>query len=179
MDHRLNATEIAPMVGISAKRVGAIIAEIETNYFVEMHEHTDERKKKLAAAHDGIVHEAYTAWQESKLAPELKAVEVVEVRDGDTVTRTTKYESVPIDKAGDPAHLRNVLTALKGLRDIWGVDAPRQLNTTIDATLEVSHVDADEFTDDELAAIAGGNFIATEHGASVGGKSVAIQESRS
>jgi len=68
------------------------------------------------------------------------------------------------------------LTALKHLRDIWGVDAPKKSEHVVDATLEVSHVDADELSDNDLARIVDGQFTETEHGAIVGGKAVAIEK---
>jgi hypothetical protein len=107
------------------------------------------------------------------LEEQLRSMGVIKARLSATLQQLASEAWDEWSATKDPRHFANALASVRDLRALIGADAPRKTQAEISGSLEVRHVD--ELTDEDLDAIARGDYTDDEDGTPVvGSKRIAL-----
>lgn len=115
---------------------------------------TDDIKSFVLAGYEHIWEEAISAWTKSL---KDKTTEIQESTEGDNGGQRYKTQSKTEGQSGNPAHLRNAQDVLKAMRDLWGLDRPKEIDISWRDSLP-----ADKDPDEVLRQFAGLLVLASE-----------------
>jgi hypothetical protein len=115
----LSYNAIAANRGISGTAVSKFVRQVEAYLWPIMSDDIRGTKVRQSDAHQLIFREAMEAWEASK-----KPIVELRQRVVDGVLETTK---ITRGQCGDPRHLDVAMRALAAIREIWGANAPVQV----------------------------------------------------
>jgi hypothetical protein len=107
--------EAEGMGKVSDVAVGKMLRRVDRRALAEMQVRVLTEKARQTGCLEWIFQEAAAAWRRSK--EQQKEITINNGPDGWEITVHFK------DSVGDPAFLARMMQALKGIRDIWGVNA--------------------------------------------------------
>jgi DNA-binding CsgD family transcriptional regulator len=119
--------QIAATVGISQAAVSKILQRIEERALTDLSNRVERQRARQTLRLEYIVNASMRAWHASQTDRLRKRQRKT---DADGVAATVA-ELVSENRHGDPRYLAEARAALKDLRAIWGLEAPRDLTVAV------------------------------------------------
>lgn len=126
---------IADHLGVQQATVSLILRRVRRRVLEQLQADVEQVKGEQTEQLAYIAAEAMAAW----LRSQKPAKKVVRKAEGDEAVITSEIK----ERDGDPKFLAEARNALAAIRDIWGIDAPKKIDASLDGTAKDALADAE------------------------------------